>query len=130
MFEKILALRLEEVIPSLVNLDQEGFVAGRQSANNMRRLFQVMYSASSLHRPVVTILLDAKKAFDGTEWSYLFNILTKFGFGPICMKLFRALYHEPVSSVRTFPLISVNQTGIDCVPIHFYFSSPLACAIC
>lgn len=73
VFAKVLALCLEKVIPSLVNLDQVGFVAGRQSVN-MRRLFQVMFSASSLRRPVIAISLDAKKAFDRIEWPYLFNI--------------------------------------------------------
>uniref|UniRef100_A0A667X2N1 Reverse transcriptase domain-containing protein n=1 Tax=Myripristis murdjan TaxID=586833 RepID=A0A667X2N1_9TELE len=137
VFEKILALRLEEVIPFLVNLDQVGFVAGRQSANNMRRLFQVMACASSLRRPAVAISLDAEKAFDRIEWPYLFNVLTKYGFGPTCMKWFRTLYYKPISSIRSnnilsdpFQLYRGTRQGSTVSPLIFILAlEPLACAI-
>ena len=137
VFAKILALRLEEVIPSLVNRDQVGFVAGRQSANNMRRLLQVIFSANTLHLPAMAISLDAEKAFDRIEWPYLFNVLSKFGFGPVCMRWFKALYNKPVSSVRSnnmlsdpFPLHRGTRQGCPISPLIFILAlEPLACAI-
>lgn len=39
---KILAARLEEVVPSLIHQHQVGFVRGRHSADNLRRLLHIM----------------------------------------------------------------------------------------
>lgn len=78
LFAKVLALHLDEVITSLVHIDQVGFMPGRRSANNMRRLLQVMLKASSLQCPAVVISLDAEKAFDRLEWPYLFQILSRY----------------------------------------------------
>ncbi len=47
VFAKILALHLEKVVPSLINLDQAGFIAGRQASNNMRRLFHIIHGAGT-----------------------------------------------------------------------------------
>merc|ERR1712002_1364853 len=73
LFTKILAMRLEKVIPSLVHLDQVGFIRGRLSSNNMRRLLHVMARASTFQHPAVAISLDAEKAFDRIEWPFLFH---------------------------------------------------------
>ena len=81
IFAKTLAMRLEKVNLSLIHLDQVGFIVGHYSAHNMRRLFHVMSEAASLQHPVVAISLDAEKAFDRIEWSYVSHSLTKYGFG-------------------------------------------------
>lgn len=77
-----------------------------------RRLFQAMFSAGSLRCPAISVSLDAEKAFDRLEWLCLFNILLKFGFGPVCTNWFRALYHEPVPSIRSNNILSD--------PFHLY----------
>ena len=64
-------------------IDQVGFIKGRFASNNMRRLFQVMATASTLQHPAIAISLDAEKAFDRVEWHYLFHVTSKFGFGPV-----------------------------------------------
>uniref|UniRef100_A0A8C5FMU7 Reverse transcriptase domain-containing protein n=1 Tax=Gadus morhua TaxID=8049 RepID=A0A8C5FMU7_GADMO len=137
IFAKTLAMRLEKVISSLIHLDQVGFIAGRYSAHNMRRLFHVMSEAASLQHPAVAISLDAEKAFDRIEWSYLFHILTKYGFGPVCIQWIKALYHNPVACVKTNGLISPpfhlfrsTRQGCPASPVIFTLAlEPLACAI-
>uniref|UniRef100_A0A8C6S6I3 Reverse transcriptase domain-containing protein n=1 Tax=Neogobius melanostomus TaxID=47308 RepID=A0A8C6S6I3_9GOBI len=106
IFAKILAKRLEKVIPSLIHIDQVGFIKGRLAANNMRRLFHVMSRASSLQHPAVALSLDAEKAFDRMEWPFLFEVLSKFGFGTSCMKWIKALYNEPMARIKTNGMIS------------------------
>lgn len=39
---KILATRLEEVVPLLIHQDQVGFMQGRSSADNLRRLLHIL----------------------------------------------------------------------------------------
>lgn len=65
---KILALRLERVIPSLIHIDQVGYISGRVSANNMSRLLHVITAANNLTTPAIAVSLDAMKAFDRNEW--------------------------------------------------------------
>lgn len=106
IFAKMLATRFDKAIPSVIHMDQVGFLAGRLASNNMRRLFHVMSRATSLQHPAVEISLDAEKAFDRIEWFYLFHILTKFGFGPTCLHWIKALYHKSMACVKTNIIIS------------------------
>uniref|UniRef100_A0A667X5D4 Reverse transcriptase domain-containing protein n=1 Tax=Myripristis murdjan TaxID=586833 RepID=A0A667X5D4_9TELE len=138
IFAKALALCLEKVISSLVHLDQVGFIAGRHASHNMRRLFHVMSEAASLYYPhPVAISLDAEKALDQIEWSYLFHVLSNFGFGPTCLRWIKALYDNPVACVKTNGLISspfqlFRSTRQGCLvsPVIFTLAlEPLACAI-
>lgn len=72
-FSKILARRLEKVLPSIINADQTGFITGRNSCNNMRRLLNVILSHQQKLSSMV-ISLDAEKAFDRVEWRFLFPL--------------------------------------------------------
>lgn len=98
---KILALRLEGVVSSIVHIDQVGFIPGRLASNNMRRLFRVLLGAESLNEPASAASLDAEKAFDRIEWPYPFHTFKSFGFGPRFIRWVKALYCEPHSSVKT-----------------------------
>lgn len=64
---KILALRLQQVLPGIISLDQTGFMLGRQSFHNTRRLLNILNMPSS-SIPEVVVSLDAEKAFDRVEW--------------------------------------------------------------
>lgn len=103
---KVLALRLEKVAPTIIHEDQTGFIANRHSYFNVRRLYNILYSDHSTDHPEIIISLDAEKAFDCVEWSYLFSVLSKFGFGSSFISWIKILYSAPQSSVRTNNLIS------------------------
>lgn len=71
-YSKLLARCLEAVLPSIISLDQTGFIRNRHSFFNLRRVFNVVYNPSPTALPETLIALDAKKAFDRVEWGYLF----------------------------------------------------------
>ncbi len=137
IFAKILARRTENVISSRIHVDQVGFIKGRLASNSMRRQQQVMLRAEASQHPAIAVSLDAEKAFDRIEWKYLLYALSKFGFRPAFMNWVKALYHEPVATVkingiksRPFHLYRSTRQGCPFSPIIFILAlEPLACAI-
>lgn len=49
VFSKVIALRLEKILPHIISEDQTGFVQGRQSYFNLRRLFNINILNLALH---------------------------------------------------------------------------------
>jgi len=80
-------------LPRLVNPDQTGFILNRLSTNNLRLLF------NKNKIPSIAVSLDAEKAFDMVEWSFLFSVLKKFGFGAGFIDLIKSLYRSPQARV-------------------------------
>ncbi len=102
---KVLASRLEDVLPTVISPDQTGFIKNRQSFFNIRRLLNVVYFQHQ-SVPECVVSLDAEKAFDRVEWEYLFLVLEKFGFGPAFLSWIKLLYSAPSAVVLTNGLSS------------------------
>ncbi len=125
ILSKILAQRLQQVLSSIISTDQMGFMLGRHSFHNTRRLLNIISSPSS-SSPEVIISLDAEKAFDRVEWGYLFFILQKFSFSSDFISWVKLLYASPVASVHTsgpqsapFPLYRGTGQGCPLSPLLF-----------
>ncbi len=123
---KILAFRIDSLIPEIISPDQTGFVKGRYSYTNLRRLLGVLYSPAFRETPEVVVSLDAEKAFDRVEWGYLFFILKRFGFGPKYVNWIQLLYSTPKVSVITnkvrsqfFPILRGTRQGCPLNPLLF-----------
>lgn len=106
IISKILANQLDSVITSLFHVDQVGFIHGRSSSDNIRRLVNVMWLLADAYFPVAAISLDAETAFDMVQWGYLVHILEEFGFGITFIKWIQVLYKYPEAAVQTNGLIS------------------------
>ena len=122
---KVLACRLQKAIPTLINPDQTGFISGRQSFFNTRRLFNILFSSSS-NTPEIVLSLDAEKAFDRVEWRFLFYTLGKFGLGSNFISWVKLLYSSPRASVHVnginsdqFALFRGTRQGCPMSPLLF-----------
>lgn len=136
VLSKVLAKCLENVIPDIVSPDQTGFIQGRHSYSNLRKVFNVVHSAR-LKCPEVVISLDAEKTFDGVEWKYLFSTLQKFGFQEGFIAWIKLLYSSPFAAIVSnniqsdyFPLGRGTRQGCPLSPLLFTLATePLAMSL-
>ena len=101
LLTKLLATRVNCIIKSIINPDQVGFVKGRRSSDNLRRLLHIMWKAKNLPVSVAALSLDAEKAFNRVGWDYLNHTLKTFGFGTWFRNIIKLIYKHPKSMVTT-----------------------------
>lgn len=93
----ILANRLQTYICKLVNRDQTGFITGRQGSNNVRRALNLPFIASGRKTPSTLLSLDAEKAFDRLDWTFLEQTMVHMGFNETFLRWISAFYMNPRS---------------------------------
>uniref|UniRef100_A0A803J318 Reverse transcriptase domain-containing protein n=1 Tax=Xenopus tropicalis TaxID=8364 RepID=A0A803J318_XENTR len=103
---KILARRLTKVITTLVHPDQSGFMPSKSTTINIRRLYFNLQINHENGGSGLVVSLDTAKAFDSSEWPYLWEILTRLGFGPSFVKWIRLLYSKPVARIKVNEVLS------------------------
>jgi hypothetical protein len=73
---------LEEVLPDLISKEQHAFVKGRALGDCVRISHEMVQGMDRGGRVLNIILnIDMEKAFDRLEWSFLYKVLEKMGFG-------------------------------------------------
>ena len=88
IFSKILANRLAQVLPRLLNPDQAGFVKGRSAPDVALHLKTVLAHAATHTVDGALVFLDQEKAYDRVSHDYLFAVLQEFGFPSALARVF------------------------------------------
>ena len=96
---KSLAIRIEKVLPKLINENQSGFVKGRLITENIRLIDDIIETLKRRRETGLILLLDFEKAFDSVEWIYMHKILEKFNFGESFRKWVEICYTNISSTV-------------------------------
>ena len=60
---KVIAKRIENVLPTLINPDQTGYVKGRYIGENIRLIYDLIHYTDTANQKGIAIFLDFKKAF-------------------------------------------------------------------
>lgn len=133
LFTKVLAKRLSFFISSFVHKDEVGFIPGGQGPDQIRRavdIISLLQSGWAGGPPLEGLLLfvDLQKAFDSVSWTYMFQVLKSWGFGPLFLRILGALYSQPQAKVRLMGYhsdsIAIRRGTRQCCPL-----SPLLFAI-
>lgn len=78
---------------------------GRQVSDATRRLISVIHHAESTGMPSQLLSLDEEKAFDRIHWTYLQQVLHKFGFWGKILNAMLALYTAPTAKVLSSDML-------------------------
>lgn len=103
IYAKILAVGLQSVIPSSISLDQVGFVPTREARDNTIKILSLILSVTE---DPCLLSLDAEKAFERLDWTFLKAILEQLGLPPVLIQNIMALYSCPSARVRVNGLLS------------------------
>lgn len=137
IFTKLLSIRLNMILPSLVHKDQVGFVPLRQAGDNTRKVIDLVDVANREKTAALLLSLDAEKAFDRLGWPFLFATLQHVGFRGPFLRAIKHLYTNPSSQVRTpfaispaFSITNGTRQGCPLSPLLFALCvEPLAASI-
>ena len=137
IFAKVLANRIQQHIPDLINLDQVGFVPTREARDNTIKAINLVQLANSTQTQCVFLNTDAEKAFDRVRWSYMRAVLKYGGFGNKIIQWIFSMYSGLTAQVRangilSEPLTISNGTRQGCPlsPLLFALSlEPFLCTL-
>ncbi|KAL9665021.1 hypothetical protein QQ045_020430 [Rhodiola kirilowii] len=108
VISSILAKRLKTVLPYLVEISQSVFIKGRNIADNVCLVQQLLsnYNRKNVSKRCM-LKLDLSKAYDTVDWKFLEASLTLFGFPSRFVKWIMSC----ICSVKCSVLINGNLEG-------------------
>ncbi len=86
------AKRIQEILPSIIQADQRGFVKGRYIGENIMDSITILHELENSSDEAVCIALDLYKAFNTVKWSYMFKVLDHYQFPNIVIKWMKIFY--------------------------------------
>ena len=133
----VIASRIKNILPNIINVNQSGFMANRSTADCIRLIYDILYSSLKNKKPGILLLIDFEKAFDSVAWSFIKKSLKYFNFKNDIVKWIETFYMNIKSTVivnnTPTPWFSIERGCRQGDPISPYLflicSEVLACMI-
>ena len=94
IFARVLAQRLNPLMPQLCGCSQTAYVKYRNITETMSLTQGIIQLAKDKQKEWVLLFFDAEKAFDRVNWTMLFDhLMPKLGFGSAYIKMVKLMYH-------------------------------------
>lgn len=77
---RVLASRLQKMLPDLISLTQGAFINGRQMLDGVLVANECIHSRN-LHKPGLICKLDLEKGYNRVDWDFLDYLMCRMGFG-------------------------------------------------
>ena len=94
-----IANRVKTILPSIIDLDQSGFMSERFTGDNIRLIYDVLNYSNARKKKGMLLLIDFEKAFDSVSWSFLEKCLSYYNFKDDIKRWIKTFYCNIKSTV-------------------------------
>ena len=126
IFSKVIALRLQKVLDTIIHINQSGFMRGRSIADHIRYIDDILNLTSAYNIDGMLISLDYEKAFDSINKDSIIAAMRVFGFGEYFIKCVTTMLYFSESCVQNggwlssfFPTTRGVKQGCCASPLLF-----------
>lgn len=81
VMSKVLAIRLRNVICTVIDICQSAFIGGRNLLDSVLVANEAIHEARKMKKPTFIMKVDFEKAYDTVDWDFLCYMLRRMNFG-------------------------------------------------
>ena len=108
----MMAQRLKPILPEIIHPDQSGFVMGRNIAQTVRELVDLVDAAGHAAFPLTLMMIDFEKAYDTMRRDFIYKSMRHLGIPPTFVSWTKALLANTSTQVAVngFLTPQIHQT--------------------